>query len=355
MVRLLADFHHEDLFASLQFLFEKRLGWELYRPMGLEWYEQGFWHIFPHIDTAKQFLGLDQSSNRPKDIRGNPLSDRECLNARYTEEDGVFYIANPTKDGNIQRGITLDRFRATKFDILISSIPQHIEPFNRLIVESQPHAKHIFQVGNAWGHLPGVQNILASTAPFPVPSGINTCFYHQEFDTSIFSWEPPTVIKRVNSYIHWMRDKYFFDGISQMGGMKDWVFRSYGAGMEETIAETSKIAATMKASGFTYHYKPEGDGYGHILHNSFACGRPVIINTSHYQGKLGEGLLENGSTCIDLRRYATVGTVSQALEFFGQPEEHEKMCENVRKKFNQIVNFDYEFEHILKPFLERLI
>jgi hypothetical protein len=152
-----------------------------------------------------------------------------------------------------------------------------------------------------------------------------------------------------------MREKEFMNATASMGGMKDWTFRSYGAGMEDTIAETRKIAETMIASGFTWHFKPEGDGYGHILHNSFACGRPVIINTNHYQGKLGAALLEGGQTCVDIRRYATAGTLSQALEFYARPEEHRKLCEGVRRKFDQVVNFDYEFEHILKPFLERLI
>jgi hypothetical protein len=350
MTRVLTDYHHDDLFYSLQLLFEKRLGWELYRPMGLEWYEQGYWNIFPHIDTARQFLGIDQASNRPRDIRGNPLSDRECLNARYVEDDGIYYIANPTKD-NIQRGISLEKFKNTEFDVLLSSIPQHVAPYNELITKFQPKAKHIFQVGNAWGHVLGVKNLLASTAPFSVPSDIRACFYHQEFDTSMFCYEAPTAYDRVNSYIHWMRAPECMKQVASY--LPSWNFKSYGAGMEETISLTSNIAKTMKASAFTWHHKPEGDGYGHIIHNSYACGRPAIVWRQHYKNKLASDLFVPGN-CI-FADGLSAEDLAKAIHRYAHPNNHIQMCEKAVKRFQEVVNFDYEFDNVIKPFMENLI
>lgn len=44
-MRVLADYHHHDLFESLAILFEDRLGWELYRPIGMEWFDEGYWNF----------------------------------------------------------------------------------------------------------------------------------------------------------------------------------------------------------------------------------------------------------------------------------------------------------------------
>lgn len=354
-MKVLADFHHDDLFYSLQLLFENRLGWELYRPIGLEWYTEGYWNVYPHIDTAKQFLATDQATNKPKDIRGNPLSNRECLNANYTEADGIYYIVSPTKPDVVSRAITLQKFKDTQFDIIVSSIPNHIEPFNRLIAQFQPKAKHIFQVGNAWGHLPGVKNIMASTSPFSAPD-INTCFYHQEFRLDWFKYEPPQEHKTVNSYIHWMNGKELIDNLRVK--LPDFKFVTYGAGMEQSICATQDIANTMINSAFTWHYKPEGDGYGHVLHNSFACGRPVIIVSKYYTGKLGGQLLVPDKTCIEFigNNVSTgLNNLAQNLRKYSHPDIHARMCEQTYSKFKETVNFDYEYQNILRPFLDRLV
>lgn len=57
-MKVLADHHHDDLYESLRILFEDRLGWELYRPIGTEWYTEGYWDVYNHPDTVTQYLGL---------------------------------------------------------------------------------------------------------------------------------------------------------------------------------------------------------------------------------------------------------------------------------------------------------
>jgi hypothetical protein len=349
--KVLADFHHEDLFYSLQLLFEKRLGWELYRPIGLDWYTENFWCVFPHPATAEQFLGLSQGKEQLLDGEGIPVPEQDCVNKQYTIKDGVYFVESPTKPGVIQRAITLEGFKASQFDVVISSVPQHIPLYNRLVSLYQPQAKHIFQVGNAWGHLNGVQNVLASTAPFGVPPGVNICFYHQEFDTSLF-YPESNICNTVNSYVHFMQRKDLMNAVASY--FPSWTFRSYGAGMEDSIAQTSLLAKTMRESKWTWHYKPEGDGYGHILHNSFACGKPVVIDTRHYSGKLGSSLLEHGKTCIDIGKCQDhPQVIAAAIEIL--EDKYEEISLATRKRFVETVNFDYEFTSILKPFFERLI
>lgn len=350
-LRVFADLHHAELYYSLQLLFEKRLGAELYRPIGLDWWHQGYWKVFPHIDTAKQFLGLDQAINIPKDVHGNPLPTSARVNQFYTFEDGIYYVTDVTK-GKVNRGVTLDKFKEMKFDILISSIPDHIPQWNRLISEYQPNAKHVFQVGNAWGYQGGVKNILSSTAEFTVPQGINACFYHQEFDLDTFRYSDPTPNRRrVTSYIHYMRNKDLMNGVAEMN--KDWEFRSYGAGMEDSIMETAKLADSIRDSTFVWHYKPEGDGYGHVIHNAFATGRPPIVWGSHYKTKLASQLMVHGETCLDVEKLGSTLALLGAISRYSEPDRHLEMCQKAHSRFKQVVDFDAQEQRVRK-FIEEL-
>ena len=348
-MNVLIDLHHYDLAYSLHLLFEKRLGYLVHRPVGIEWYEQGYWNVFPHPDTAQQYLGIDQANKRPKDIHGNELPDDFCLNLNYYMEDGIYYCADSTKEGEFQRGVTLDKFKEMKFDILISSIPQHIQPFNKLKQLYQPQAKHVFQVGNAWGHLPGVQNILASTAPFSTPPEINACFYHQEFDLSQFSYDKGEDVKKVvHSYIHYMREKEAMNQVSSL--LSDFEFRSFGAGMEDTIPRTNDEASAFKRAGFTWHYKPEGDGYGYSLHRAFATGTIPIVWASQYRGKLAEQLMLPGQNCINADGKSPVQIANELRSIVDNPSRYFEMREASYRRFQEVVDFDKE-EQVIREFL----
>lgn len=349
-MKVFADLHHSDLYYSLQLLFEKRLNCELYRPIGLEWWNEGYWHIYPHIDTARQFLATDQALNLPKDIHGDLLPPGARINYNYRYENGIYYVMDPTKD-KVNRGITLDKFKSMEFDIIISSIPPHIQPFNRLISLYQPKAKHIFQVGNAWGHISGIKNILASTAPFNVPPDINICFYHQEFDLDVFKYKPIVNNKSVSSYIHYMKRPDVMNLVAQK--LPSWDFKSFGAGMEANIMATKDIAKQMHNSGFTWHYKPEGDGFGHIIYNSFAVGRVPIIWKSQYRGKSADELMIDGRTCIDAEKH-TIDSLAHILNnIANNPTIHNMMSEAAYNRFKEVVDYDKE-EQKVRTFLDQL-
>lgn len=351
-MKILADLHHYDLFYSLQLLFENRLQAELYRPIGMEWYEQGYWNVFPHPDTARQYLGVDHGNKRPKDIHGNELPDSACVNLRFHIEDGIYYCADSTKLGVFQRGVTLDKFKEMKFDILLSSIPQHIQPFNKLIQQYQPQAKHVFQVGNAWGHLPGVKNILASTAPFYTPPDINTCFYHQEFDLKQFCFEEHAEVKKkVHSYIHYMNRKDLMNRVSSL--LSDFEFKSFGAGMEDTIPITENEALAFKSSGFTWHFKPEGDGYGYTLHRAFATGTIPIVWASQYKGKLAQQLMLPGVTCINADGKNEYQIANEIRSIVDNPPRYHEMRHAAYNRFKEVVDFDKE-EQTISLFLQNL-
>lgn len=339
-MNVFCDLHHYDLYCGLQLLFEKRLGFKMYRPIGLDWYTEGYWKVFDHPTTAQQFLSTDQGSSLSVGLSGDILPS---VNKEYTVKDGIYYVADTSKDDVFQRAVTLDKFKDMRFDIVISSIPQHIPIYNQLISLYQPQAKHIFQVGNSWGHQPTVKNILASTSPFPVPLDVNIVFYHQEFDLGMFSYEAPTNASQVSSFIHYMRNPETLNLYKST--LSDWKFFTYGAGMEKCLYKTSDVANVMKNSGWTWHWKPEGDGFGFIVHNSFACGRPLIVNKNHYKGKLAESLLEDQVTCIDIST-RSIRDNCLLLRKYSQPEEHQAICKRVKQRFDQVVNYDQEEQNI---------
>src|SRR3990167_11563745 len=112
-MKVFADEHHQDLAYSLHLLFEHRLGYELYKPIGLEWFEQGYW------DIAKPY-------------GNNPGTINQYLEKRTQQ----FY-----PDGCPHRLMTLEEFQETDIDIVLASIPDHFETYTRLIKDHKPNAK----------------------------------------------------------------------------------------------------------------------------------------------------------------------------------------------------------------------
>lgn len=344
-LKIFTDFHHQALYHSLLLLFEKRLGAQVYRSIGLEWYEQKYWSVYNHPATAAQYLALDQATNIPIGPSG-PYEEHHLLNLEWKEDDGIYYI----RDGAYNtwhRGIRLDKFKEIKFDIIIASIPAHIPMYKDLIQKYQPQAKLIFQIGNAWKPPTGVENILCSTRPFPTNK--NVVFYHQEMDLDIFRYEPPKVHNIINSYVQIMQKPELLKEVARQMG---WESTTYGAGMESNLHGQKKVAVAQRDSAFTWQYKPGGDGFGHSIYSSYACGRPALIWKNHYNACGANELFEDGVTCIDTS-IRSPQDVAEELRKFSTPEEHTKMCEAAHNRFKQVVDYDAEFERINK-FLEDL-
>lgn len=326
-MRVFSDRHHAGLTQSLRLLFEKRLGYELYFQKGLEWYHEGYWNIYPHPDTAKQYL------------------EREL--------EGV-------------NGITLEEFKNTNFDILIASIPQHIEPFKKLISLYQPQAKLIYQVGNAW-NIPNnsVGNVMASAIIPNIPVQINFVQYHQEFDLDTFYYSPPDLkSKKIYSFINclnavdiYKKDWELFLELERL--MPDWEFKSFGGQCRDGAINDNKILADkMREAIFIFHCKSEGDGYGHVIHNAAAVGRSLITRYSDYKNKLAEPLINNiTSMQVDNKTPQQITEEIQKTYDNETPMVHphlESVSQAIFTQFNNTVNFDAE-EQKIRTFLDNLL
>lgn len=337
-----ADLHHFGLFNSLKLLFEDRLGGTLYRPIGEDWLHRGYWRMAEiynnHPATVAQYLGI-----RPD----------------YTLVDGVYKIYEAGHDFT-QNAITLDTFFSLPIDIVIATIPEHIESFKRLCNEHPNHPKLIYQIGNAWPVEAGLApNIMASAKIANVPSNINFVEYHQEFDLNIFKPAPPVDTKNIYSFINclntasiYAEDWQLFQKLEQL--MPDWVWRSYGGSCRDGQANGQlEVAQMMSQSRFVWHTKAFGDGYGHVLHNSAAVARPTITKRQYYIGKMGESLMVDGVTCIAIDNLGTDEIINK-INYYNEQGRYCQMVQNVADNFREVVNFDLDTARI-KTFLDKLI
>lgn len=341
-MKVLADFHHSSLLRSLVMLFEDRLGMELYRPIGMEWYEKGYWAINNLEDTAKQFLDLDQAL-KPGD--GTPALNQI---AAGNDAEGVYLVADPGML-SAHKAATFDFFVNNKFDYVIASIPAHVDLFRDLIAKYQPWAKLIIQMGNNW-NLDNYrnENILASIAPQPGGYQCNIMFYHQEFDLNIFHPSPCLPTKKIHSYVNVIEHSGIgWEDFQQLKRLRpDFDFKAYGGQCPDgNMTGPAELARSMREAQFIFHVKPGGDGFGHVIHNAYAVGRPLITRPSHYRGQLAEQLLVPG-TFIDLDRYGPGEIKNIITRLTHAPDHLRQMGQRAAERFQEVVNYDIESREI---------
>lgn len=337
-MRVLTDLHNGGLYTSLHLLLEKRFGWELMRPIGEDWFTSGYWKIAEPYgnwpETITQYLGIN---DRPYDPYVN-------LNGDIKETDGIYHIYSP--EGNFEhKAITFEMFKEMDFDLIIATHPSH-ECWQDLR-EWHPKAKFVIQLGNE-NQTTTAQNVLSSVWAYqPLPNQ-NICYYHQEFDLTEFCQTDTYQDKLIRSFVHLHPDKELFD--IYHSSLPEFTFESWGMGTDH--GPSQNIAQQIKESMFGWHIKM-ADGYGHVIHNWSACGKPIITKGSYYLGKTGGLLLEDGVTCIDLDKH----TFQENLDLIRQasdPETYKQMSDSTYKRFTDVVNFESEAESI-KRFLSNLI
>ena len=346
-MKIFVDFHHEGLFNSLQMLFEERLGHELYRPIGQDWFNEGYWMIAkPYgnaLSTVAQYLDI-------RDLH-RPFIKNEIK----SEETDHYVVKGAYKN---HRAITLKQFKEMDIDIVIASYNDHISVYADLIKKYKPKAKLIHQMGNEWNvDFSTVKNLLASTLLFNVPNSVNAVFYHQEFDLNIYKYTPPQESKYVRSFVNCLNTqphlkKDWQDFLELENLASSLIFESYGATCKNgTLNRQLQIAEFMSGSKWGIHLKNGGDGYGHVIHGWAAVGRPLIYRGSQYKNKLAGELLVNYVTGIDLDLVDMMKAASEIIHI--SQEQYLTMCQNIHSHFKKTVDFDKEQKSI-ENFLQNL-
>lgn len=344
-MKVFADYHHNDLYYSLILLFEERLGWELYRPIGFDWFHEGFWKIAePYgnaMDTVGQYLDNTQGT----------WDQYKRLNGQHYLEDNIYHVFDPGHDA-YHKAITLETFKSMQFDIIVSSIPAHDISFARLVKQYMPNAKHISQMGNV-NQRTNIPNVMHTT-PFNPSKNQNVVFYHQEIDRKLYQYKPvDTTQQKIYSMVNLLPRSHYFNQYKT--AMLDVEFKAFGASCPDgSLPGTKGVAAKMQEANIGWHIKPQ-DGFGHTAMGWFASGRPVITTMSDVvkYGHDGPKLFEPGYTCLDIEKRDIPGGVASIRNML-DPETNIRLAEQAYKRFNEVVNYDEEEQQIRK-FLEKLV
>lgn len=341
-INVFCDFHHQSLLRSFVLLFENRLGMNLYRPIGMDWYYNKYWDLNGLEVTAYQFLNMSYLKN----IDGTPY-----VNESIGFQNGVYTILDP---GNTttHKAIEFNVFIEKKFDFIIASVPSHISLFKNLIEKYQPDAKLIVHMGNNWGESYAIGHNLLASIKDTGWGNTNAVYYHQEFDTNIYKPINKFGFNKISSYINviennpgW-QDFLSLEKLLQPQGIE---FRSYGGQCRDGAfaSGTTELSNSMQNNDFIFHVKHGGDGYGHILYNAYACGKPTIIRSSYYKNCLGEELF-NSDNCIDLDTMSLEDASLKIKEIILDKERLKQMSDAAYKSFTDHVDFAHDAEKIQK-------
>lgn len=344
------DFHHASLLYSLILLFEKRLGGSVFRPIGIDWYSQGFWKILDNPDKVKQYLSIG-------DPDLNSVVGYYSIDGLKTTNNLVYLLQD--NSGFLNKGITMDLFFQMPVDIVIASMPAHVEPFYRLCQSHPNKPKLIYQIGNAWPIEAGLApNVMASAIIKGVPEHIHFISYHQEFDLSVFypdfSYPNPNIYSFKNCFNvveSYAEDWELFETVEKL--MPAWTFKSAGFLCRDgRVDGHDKLAAQMREARFIWHTKYGGDGYGHVIYNSAAVARPMIVKMEYYRDKLGKELMIDGETCLAIDGLNPHEIVNKIL-YYSDEKRYTTLRQNVYTNFKAKVDFDKE-ANALQNFIQGL-
>lgn len=349
MTVLLADYHHHDLWESLE-LMCARLGWTLVRPIGMDWFDAGYWNFERawHGDAvAKQYLtpwGSDEA---------DPVSG---IHRRYDPSHHRW-----------QNLITLEAARVIKPDVVMASVAHNHEGFHRFARETG--AKFGIHLGNVrfspidmtedrWdlADFGIVTSILPETPPKP------HVIVHQEFSLDDFRHEPPPPdgVFRISSFVNcFPENPQAYAGFRATAAYRpeyDWkVYGAYGSVPEDEYAAgnlqpCSAVGDAMRASDVAWHTKQWSDGFGHVIHDWFAVGRPVIGHEWYYRSQLAGPLWQEGVTSFDITDKSVPEVVAILDRLYQDPDLRLRMGENAARRFREVVDFDEEEQAIRRMF-----
>jgi hypothetical protein len=171
--------------------------------------------------------------------------------------------------------------------------------------------------------------------------------YHQEFDRQVFAPSPITNPLQVTSMmlrLDWTSCDYRW--MADYPGIKWSAPGGSDPNAAQYVSPMSEVARWMKGSGWIWHDKRIGDGYGHVIHNAAAMGRPLIGHASHYRGLVAEPFWKDLRTCIDLDIHKPDEALRLVKAVAAQPDWHEEMSANIAAVFDATVDFDAEAERI---------
>ncbi len=321
-LKVLTDWHHPELFESFQLAMHDRLGYEVYRVIGMDWYDKDYWAFeksWSKDTYAKMFL---------------PLLPTDKLSS-----DGTYHKRKDTiHPKRTFKMVTVEQALGQKWDIIMSTVPANERGFHRLA--RLVGARFATQLGNNehpthW-HLKPLALVSTNHTP---PSNARFIRYSQEFDLNLFSPSPVPKRGDVGSFIlQWHKPEEtleLYHYISDHIPSHDF----YIYGWEGQMLETPKdVAREMKNMTAIFHAKAISDGYGYVIHCSAATGRPLIGMASYYKGVRAEYLWKP-ETSLDLSGLSFEAAAGNVNRLLSDEERLSRMGEAAYANFASRIDF----------------
>lgn len=323
----------------MHFLFEKRLGHTLYWVTEEEWFKEGYYWCVNDAISRQLLLPPFIGYMKKHDWHYNIIKYREFLE------------------------------RCNEFDACLVLMQTSDPVFARLIRDKAPHMKLIRHIGNPWEVLAEdcARNIIFSITPSDfycknltsqvLDKKRNWVFAHQEFDTTKeFTFVQPKRYNRITSYQGGILFTSLY--LEMWNGMKsllpefEWLM--YGATGSDlpSITLGSELAQSFQDTSFVWQTKAGEDGGGHLTHNAFATGRPLICRKSWYGGMMLD-MLVDGVTCVDLDSRRSPAENAEFIRQCANPARLESMSRNVYDMFKGYCDYAKEAEQV-RWFMEKL-
>lgn len=322
-MKVFTEYHHGGLFHALQMLIEGRLGGQLFCQTGYEWADEGYWNINDLPTTKIQYLDPKES-----------IINNRGISLHFDKSEEIF-----------QKRITLEDFKNTKFDYIICTLQNHQVPFRELRDKYQPQAKLIRLCGN-WGEqleLEGYDGFIDTTALYSGLTNLPYVNIHQEFPMKPFYYEEPKNHKTIKNFMNCLKENPIIAVWEYYrNALPEYTFKMHGGnGDDGSIVGLQNLADSIRDSSFIFQIKHAGEGYGHVIHNAYACGRPAIVLHEYYSGKIADCFLHDEVSAIFVDDLTPQEAVAKIVKF-SEPERHIKMCENAYELFKENVDFDFD-------------
>ena len=133
------------------------------------------------------------------------------------------------------------------------------------------------------------------------------------------------------------------------------MFGAYGSKPEDlwaagNLSPCSAVGDAMRASDIAWHTKQWSDGFGHVIHDWFSVGRPVIGHEWYYRSQLAGPLWQEGVTSFDITDKSVDEVAGIIDRLANDPDLRLRMGENAAKRFREVVDFDEEEQAIRRMF-----
>lgn len=347
-MKVLCDAIHADLWESLRLLFEVRFGWQLYRPIGMEWFTSGIWNFERATlgdAVARQFLEPWASDTRVTE----GMLDPYAVTAEYSVRP------DSSHPGQSIRLVTLEQARNQDWDLVLATLAENETGLCGFAHDNAAH--YGIQVGNQgaanqWGM--AEFGLLSVTTPGFVPFKPHVT-YRQEFSLADFHADggalaQPDLVSTHVQCITQTADYGLFRDLAARTPELSWRWFGHCEPRDELwggdCPNTPAVAAQMHRARVAFHAKRWSDGYGHVVHNLAAIGRPMLATTDYYADKLAGPLFLEGVTSYSIDHHSRDELAAIVRRLATDDDTWRTMCEAMAARFAQVVSFDAEAAQI---------